>query len=53
MEDIGFWDTLVRDLTSGKGQFRLLVQPTMALILGIRTGSLTLAPGTRRLDGGC
>jgi hypothetical protein len=53
MEDIGFWDTIVRDLTSGKGQFRLFVQPAMALILGIRTGMTDAqaghAPFGRRL----
>jgi hypothetical protein len=38
VEHYGFWDTLVRDLTSGKGQLRLLLQPTMALIFGIRAG---------------
>jgi hypothetical protein len=56
MEDIGFWDTLVRDLTSGKGQFRLFVQPAMALILGIRTGITDAraghAPFGRRLLAG-
>jgi hypothetical protein len=38
VEHYGFWDTIVRDLTSGKGQLRLLLQPAMALIFGIRAG---------------
>lgn len=33
----GFWEDLVRGL-SGKGQFRLFLQPAMALVLGIRLG---------------
>jgi hypothetical protein len=37
MADVGFWDGLVRGL-SGKGQFRLILQPTMALFLGLRLG---------------
>lgn len=37
MADIGFWEGLVRGL-SGKGQFRLILQPAMALLLGIRLG---------------
>jgi len=38
VEHYGFWDTIVHDLTSGKGQFRLFLQPMMALVLGIRAG---------------
>ncbi len=37
MDDIGFWDGIVRDLT-GKGQFRLFLQPLMAILLGVRFG---------------
>jgi hypothetical protein len=37
MTDTGFWEGLVSGL-SGKGQFRLILQPTMALILGVRFG---------------
>lgn len=37
MADVSFWQGLVSDLT-GKGQFRLILQPTMAVILGIRLG---------------
>src|SRR5262245_710875 len=37
MHDVGFWESLVRDL-SGKGQFRLILQPLMAILLGIRLG---------------
>ncbi|HVG64293.1 MAG TPA: hypothetical protein VNA24_37375 [Hyalangium sp.] len=37
MRDINFWEGLVRDL-SGKGQFRLILQPAMALFLGLRLG---------------
>jgi hypothetical protein len=35
--DVGFFETIARDL-SGKGQFRLILQPLAALILGIRFG---------------
>ncbi len=35
--EVGFFETIARDL-SGKGQFRLILQPAMALILGIRIG---------------
>ncbi|MFL5346396.1 MAG: hypothetical protein ACJ8AT_16535 [Hyalangium sp.] len=37
MADVGFWEGLVRGL-SGKGQFRLILQPAMALFLGLRLG---------------
>jgi hypothetical protein len=37
MEDMSFWEGLVRGL-SGRGQFRLILQPTMALLLGLRLG---------------
>ena len=37
MEQVGFWEGIARDLT-GKGQVRLIVQPLMAIILGIRLG---------------
>lgn len=33
----GFWEDMAREL-SGKGQFRLFMQPAMALLLGIRLG---------------
>ncbi len=35
--DVGFFETIARDL-SGKGQFRLILQPLAALILGVRFG---------------
>jgi hypothetical protein len=35
--EVGFFETIARDL-SGKGQFRLILQPAAALILGIRVG---------------
>jgi hypothetical protein len=34
---LGFFETIARDLT-GRGQFRLILQPVAALILGIRLG---------------
>jgi hypothetical protein len=37
MADMGFWEGVVRGL-SGKGQFRLILQPTMAFLLGLRLG---------------
>ena len=35
--EVGFFETIARDL-SGKGQFRLILQPLAALILGVRIG---------------
>jgi hypothetical protein len=35
--EVGFFDTVARDLC-GKGQFRLILQPLAALILGVRLG---------------
>jgi hypothetical protein len=37
MHDGGFWADIARDL-SGKGQFRLFLQPLMAILLGVRLG---------------
>jgi hypothetical protein len=37
MHHYGFWQHLAHDL-SGKGQFRLILQPMMAILLGIRLG---------------
>jgi di/tricarboxylate transporter len=37
MDDIRLWETITRDL-SGNGRFRLILQPTMAVILGVRLG---------------
>ena len=36
-EDVGFWDGIV-DVASGKGQLRLVLQPLIAIILGVRLG---------------
>jgi hypothetical protein len=33
----GFFETIVRDL-GGKGHLRLIIQPTIAIVLGIRLG---------------
>jgi hypothetical protein len=38
VESLRFWEGTVRELTSGQGQFRLLLLPAVALVLGIRTG---------------
>jgi hypothetical protein len=35
--EVGFFETVARDL-SGTGQFRLILQPPVALILGVRLG---------------
>lgn len=35
--DVGFWEGIV-DVARGRGQLRLLVQPLMAIILGVRLG---------------
>jgi hypothetical protein len=37
MNDMGFWEGIWHELTNA-GQFRLILQPTMAIILGIRIG---------------
>lgn len=42
----GFWQDLARDL-SGKGQFRLILQPAMAIVLGIRLGVADAKEGRR------
>jgi uncharacterized protein YacL len=34
---VGFFETIARDL-AGKGRVRLILQPTMAILLGIRVG---------------
>jgi hypothetical protein len=43
MAQVGFWETMVRDLTGrgmfgGKHQIRLVLQPLVALALGMRIG---------------
>jgi len=35
---IGFMEDVVRDMTSGKGQLRLVIQPVLAIVLGARLG---------------
>ncbi|MBF5043098.1 hypothetical protein FGE12_11930 [Aggregicoccus sp. 17bor-14] len=47
MELAGFWDDLVRNLTSGRGQFRLFLQPFMAFLLGLRLGVADAREGQR------
>jgi hypothetical protein len=37
VDDTGFWASIARDL-SGKGQLRLILQPIMAVLLGVRLG---------------
>ncbi len=37
MSAVGFWDGIGRSL-SGRGQFRLILQPAMAVILGVKLG---------------
>jgi hypothetical protein len=36
-EHLGFWEGIV-DVASGRGQLRLILQPSIAVILGIRLG---------------
>lgn len=36
-QDVGFWEGIV-DVASGRGQFRLIMQPLIAIILGVRLG---------------
>jgi hypothetical protein len=36
--DIGFFEGIVRDLSSGKGQLRFVIQPLVAIFLGARLG---------------
>jgi hypothetical protein len=45
MHDVGFWQHIIQDL-SGKGQFRLILQPAMAIFLGIRFGIADAKAGT-------
>ncbi|MGN6110882.1 MAG: hypothetical protein ACTHU0_37620 [Kofleriaceae bacterium] len=35
--DVGFWETIVRDL-GGTGHLRLIFQPLLAIIIGVRLG---------------
>jgi hypothetical protein len=42
--EVGFFETLARDL-SGNGQFRLILQPLAALILGVRLGIADASAG--------
>jgi hypothetical protein len=37
MTDMGFWDGIWHELATA-GRFRLILQPTLAIILGIRLG---------------
>ncbi|HTL34184.1 MAG TPA: hypothetical protein VL326_13735 [Kofleriaceae bacterium] len=37
MADVGFWEGL-RDVATGRGQFRLVLQPLVAILLGVRFG---------------
>ena len=37
MADVGFWEGIV-DVASGRGQLRLVLQPTIAILVGIRLG---------------
>jgi len=37
MSDIGFWEGIV-DVASGRGQLRLILQPTIAILVGIKMG---------------
>jgi hypothetical protein len=54
VDGTGFWESIGHDL-SGKGQFRLIVQPIMAVVLGARLGVIDArggaAPFLRRLIG--
>jgi hypothetical protein len=36
--ELGFFEGILRDLTSGKGQLRFLIQPIVAIVLGARLG---------------
>jgi hypothetical protein len=38
MTDVGLWDGIGRSLMGGKFQLRLVLQPTAAVLLGIRFG---------------
>ena len=35
--DLGFWQTIV-ETAQGRGQFRLIIQPLMAILIGVRLG---------------
>ena len=36
-DDLGFWEGIV-DVASGRGQFRLILQPLIAVIVGVKFG---------------
>ena len=42
----GFWQGALRELTSGQGQFRLLLLAAVALVVGIRAGIADARAGT-------
>lgn len=46
MEYLGFWEGVIRELTAGQGQFRLLLLPAVALVLGVRAGIADAREGT-------
>jgi hypothetical protein len=37
VQDVGFWQGIV-DVASGRGQLRLIIQPLISIILGVRLG---------------
>jgi len=44
--DIGFWQGIL-DVASGRGQFRLILQPLAAIVFGIRLGISDAKEGSR------
>jgi hypothetical protein len=46
VDQVGFWQGMVGELTSGQGQFRLLLLPAVALVLGVRAGIADAREGT-------
>lgn len=45
MTDMGFWDGIWHELTTA-GRFRLILQPTLAIVLGVRIGMADARAGT-------
>ena len=54
MADLGFWQT-ISETAHGRGQLRLIIQPVMAILLGVRLGIVDARseekPFLRRLMG--
>jgi hypothetical protein len=46
MTDLGFWDSIWHELTTA-GRFRLIIQPALAMVLGVRIGLADARAGSQ------